>query len=67
MLATEMQTLMTHQRRIEEIDRAIKKAQNFFDHKAFLADENGKNVLLTTTELYKLREAEEQAILRARQ
>lgn len=65
--AATMQTVTSHQRRIQEIDAAIKQTQHFLDHKAFLIDDKGVKQLLSIDELYKLRETEELAIHKAAQ
>jgi hypothetical protein len=54
--------IMAHQRRIDEIDKAIKSADNFWDRKAYLVSEDGSKTLLTRAELLTLREKEEAAI-----
>lgn len=65
MQATELQTLTAHQRRIQEIDAAIKQTAHFLDHKAYLVDANGNKVLLSIDELTKMRAEEELAIVKA--
>lgn len=57
----QIQTLEARQRRVEEINLAIKQSELFFDEKAFL-EVDGKQVLLTRKELRDLVAKEEAEI-----
>lgn len=58
----DLQTVTSHQRRIDEIDAALKMAEKFLDHKAFLLNEKGEKVLMTRAEMFELRAKAEEAI-----